>query len=59
VPVRVGNSVVHPGVVHANIASAFSSLPTPLLATVIFLLACLGLVLGGALRNRFRARHDD
>ena len=28
----VGGQVIHPGVVHANIASAFSSLPTPLLA---------------------------
>jgi hypothetical protein len=59
VPIRVGSSVVHPGVVHANIASAFSSLPTPLLATVVFLLACLLLVVGGALRNRLRARRTD
>jgi hypothetical protein len=54
IPVRIGGALVHPGVVHANIASAFGSLPTPLLATVIFLLACLLLVGGGALRNRFR-----
>lgn len=59
VPVRVGSGVVHPGVVHADIASALSSLPTPLLATVIFLLACLLLIVAGALRNRFRARHND
>lgn len=57
--VRIGGSLVHPGVVHANIASAFSSLPTPLLATVIFLLACLLLVGGGALRNRFRDSNVD
>lgn len=54
-PVRVGNEVIHPGVVHANVASAFSSLPTPLLACVIFLLACLLLVAGGVLRERIRA----
>jgi hypothetical protein len=58
-PVRVGSAVIHPGVVHADIASALSSLPTPLLATVIFLLACLLLVVGGAVRNHFRARHID
>jgi hypothetical protein len=58
-PVRVGNGLVHPGVVHADIASALSSLPTPLLATVIFLLACLLLVAGGAVRNRLRARRVD
>jgi hypothetical protein len=58
-PIRIGGALVHPGVVHANIASAFSSLPTPLLATVIFLLACL-LALGGrALRDRFRGSRVD
>jgi hypothetical protein len=58
-PVRVGSSVIHPGVVHADIASALSSLPTPLAATVAFLLACLLLVAGGALRNKLRGRHGD
>jgi hypothetical protein len=55
-PVRVGNEVIRPGVVHANIASAISSLPTPLLAVVSLLLACLALLAGEALRNRLRAR---
>lgn len=59
VPVRIGGALVHPGVVHANIASAFSSMPTPLLATLIFLLACLLLIGGGALRNHIRARRSD
>jgi hypothetical protein len=59
IPVRIGGALVHPGVVHANLASAFSSMPTPLLATVIFLLACLLLVGGGALRNHIRARRGD
>jgi hypothetical protein len=51
-PVRLGGGVVHPGVVHVDVASALSSLPTPLLVTLAFLLACLLLVLGGALRKR-------
>jgi hypothetical protein len=59
IPVRIGNALVHPGVVHADIASAFSSLPTPLLATVIFLLACLLLVAAGAVRNHVRGRRID
>jgi hypothetical protein len=58
IPIRVGGSLVHPGVIHADIASAFSSLPTPLLAMVIFLIACLLLVAGGAVRNHIRARRS-
>jgi hypothetical protein len=53
--VKFGGAVVHPGVVHVGIASALSSLPTPLLATLAFLLACLLVVVGGVLRNRVRA----
>jgi hypothetical protein len=55
-PIQVGSQVIHPGVVHVNIASALSSLPTPLLATVAFLLACVIVVAAGALRNQIRAR---
>jgi hypothetical protein len=58
IPILVGGSLVHPGVIHANIASAFSSLPTPLLVIVIFLIACLLLVAGGAVRNHIRARRS-
>jgi hypothetical protein len=58
-PVRVGAQLVHPGVVHANVASAFSTLPTPLLALIAFLVAFLAAVAGGALRNRIRARRSD
>jgi hypothetical protein len=58
IPIRVGSSLVHPGVIHANIASAFSSLPTPLLAMVIFLIVCLLLVAGGAVRNHIRVRRS-
>lgn len=53
--VKFGGALVHPGVVHVGIASAFSSLPTPLLAILAFLLACLLVVVGGVLRNRVRA----
>ena len=53
-PVRVGDQVVDPGVVHANVASAFSSLPTPLLALLALLLACLLVIVASVLRNRVR-----
>lgn len=56
VPVQVGEQAIHPGVVHVDVASALSSLPTPLLAMLAFLLTCLLLVAGGALRNHVRAR---
>jgi hypothetical protein len=58
-PLKVGGQVIRPGIVHANIASALSSLPTPLLALVAFLLACLMALGGGAVRNRIRARRSD
>jgi hypothetical protein len=53
-PLQVGSETIHPGVVPVNIASALSSLPTPLLATVAFLLVCLLLAVGSAIRNRIR-----
>ncbi|MGD0454551.1 MAG: hypothetical protein ABSB69_13225 [Solirubrobacteraceae bacterium] len=58
-PVRLSGGIIHPGVVHVDVASALSSLPTPLLVTLAFLLVCLLLVLGGALRKRVRARGSD
>jgi hypothetical protein len=58
-PVRLGGELVKPGVVHANIASALSSLPSPLLATLAFLLACLALVAANAVRDRLRGRRSD
>ncbi len=51
-PVRVGGEVIHPGVVHVNLASAFNTLPTPLLALLAFLLACALLVVAWAVRRR-------
>jgi hypothetical protein len=53
-PVSLSGGVIHPGVVHVDVASAFSSLPTPLLATLAFLLACLLAVFGSALRKRVK-----
>jgi hypothetical protein len=58
-PLRVGGQLIRPGVVHANIASALSSLPSPLLATLAFLLACLLLLAASSIRNRVRARRSS
>lgn len=55
-PVEVGGQVIHPGVVHTDVASAFSSLPTPLLVILIFLITCALLALGLALRRYVGAR---
>jgi hypothetical protein len=57
-PVRVGDQEIHPGVVHANIASALSSLPTPLLVLLAFLLACVLFLLARVTRDRVRARRS-
>jgi hypothetical protein len=57
-PVQIGAQTIHPGVVHVDIASALSSLPTPLLATLAFLLACLALLIGGVIRDHVRARRS-
>jgi hypothetical protein len=57
--VKLGGSEINPGVVRVNVASALSSLPTPLLATLAFILACLVLLAGGALRKRVRAGRSD
>jgi hypothetical protein len=51
----VGDQIVRPGVVHADIASALSSLPTPLIAILAFMLGCALLLAGRELRNRVRA----
>jgi hypothetical protein len=58
-PLRVGNDVVHPGVVHANISSALSSLPDPLLAILALILACALAFGGRSLRDRVRARRPS
>ena len=46
---------MHPGVVHANIASAFSSLPDPLLAMLAFLLASAAALGARAIGKAVRA----
>ena len=58
-PLHLGGQVIRPGVVHVDIASAFSSLPTPLLAVLLFLVACAVALAGGVLRNRVGDHHDD
>jgi hypothetical protein len=58
-PARVDGAVVQPGVVPVSVASAVSSLPTPLLAILAFMLACALAVAGGALRNRVRAKRSN
>jgi hypothetical protein len=58
-PVSLGGEAIHPGVVHASVASAFSTLPTPLLATLALMLVCLLVVAGGAVRDRVRAGRPD
>jgi hypothetical protein len=58
-PVQVGGQTIHPGVVHADIASALSSLPTPLLATLAFLLLGLLMAAGAGVRNHIRARRGQ
>jgi hypothetical protein len=58
-PVSLGDHVVNPGVVHANVASALSTLPTPVLVLLAFLLACLLAVGGGVLRRRIRDGRTD
>jgi hypothetical protein len=58
-PVPVGGQQIHPGVVHANVASAFSTLPTPLLALLAFLAACAVAFGGGFARKRIRGGRSD
>jgi hypothetical protein len=58
-PVRLDGAVVHPGVIHASLASALSTLPTPLLAVLALMLAGLLAAGANAVRNRVRARRPD
>jgi hypothetical protein len=57
-PLKLGGQVIRPGVVHVGIASAFSSLPTPLLAILLFLVACAVALAGGVIRNRVSNDND-
>jgi hypothetical protein len=58
-PVKLKGAVIHPGVVPVDIASALNSMPTPLLVILGFLLLCLALVVGAAVRKRVRAGSSD
>jgi hypothetical protein len=58
-PQLIGNEVIYPGVVHAGVASALSSLPNSLLALLAFLLACALVLAGRAVRNRVHARRSS
>ena len=55
-PQRVGGDIVQPGVVHADVSSALSTLPTPLLAMLAFLLAWVLAIAANSIRNRVRSR---
>ncbi len=52
--VSVGGELIHPGVVHANVASALSTLPAPLLAVLALMLACVVVVAAVLVRKRVR-----
>ncbi len=58
-PVAFDGQVIRPGVVHTSVASALSTLPTPLLATLALILACLLAAAGFLARNRVRAGRSD
>jgi len=53
-PLAVGGRSVQPGVINANVSSAFSSLPAPLLAVLIFLLACAAALGGRSIQKAIR-----
>jgi hypothetical protein len=55
-PIRLAGREVLPGVVHANLASATSSLPTPLLAAIALMLAGLLLLAGREAGTRLAGR---
>jgi hypothetical protein len=58
-PVQVGGEVIHPGVVHVNLASAVNKLPTPLLALLAFLLACALTAIAWTAHRRIRQRGEQ
>ena len=58
-PVSLEGQVVHPGVVHASVASALSTLPVPLLAMLALMLAGVLTAAGSSVRKRFRDGRRD
>jgi hypothetical protein len=57
-PVRVGGEPIQPGVVHANIASAVSTLPQSLFAMLAFLVGGAFVLAALEVGKRVRARRD-
>ncbi len=57
-PVQIGSTPVHPGVVHANIASAVNTLPQSLFAVLAFMFVGALLLTIGEVRKRVRSRRD-
>ena len=53
-PLRIGGTSVQPGVIDTNVSSALSSLPAPLLAVLIFLLACAAALGGRSIQKAIR-----
>jgi hypothetical protein len=51
-PLQVGNQLIHAGVVHADISSAFSSLPNALLAVLALIAGGTLTLAGRTIRNR-------
>jgi hypothetical protein len=58
-PVQVGNEPVRPGVVHADIASAVSTLPHSLFAVLAFMAVAALVLATGEVIKRVRARRDS
>lgn len=52
---KIGGQDISPGVIHANVSSAFSSLPDPLLAMLALLLTCALAVSGRSIYQGVRA----
>jgi len=57
--VAVGSQIVHPGVVNANLASAVSTIPGPLLAVLAILGAAAVLAVARLLRHRVGPGRPD
>jgi hypothetical protein len=57
-PVQVAGEPIRPGVVHADISSAVSTLPDSLFAVLALMLACAVALMGREVVKRVRTRHD-
>jgi hypothetical protein len=53
-PLPIGGTKVQPGVIDANVSSAFSSLPASLLAVLAFLLACAAALSAKSIQKAIR-----